>query len=144
MPATLKSANAVNITTAQTRSFRNAAPPRPRANKAKRHTSCTSRNGSETPMIMSTLLKDPPTLAPATRQADPTDDPDEQRCSGRALDAIVPLVRRHGTVPDDQQLAGYRANGSQRKSERRVRDTEGAEIPDTDGPGDKQRRAGSW
>ena len=133
-----KSANTANITTAHTTSFRNAALPRPRAKKAKRQTSCTNRNGSEIPTMLSTVRKDPPTLAPAMRQPIPTTIPAISAVPADPLDAITPLVRRYGTVPDDQQLSGYRPNGSQRKSERRVRHTEGAEIPGTDGPGDEQ------
>ena len=70
----------------------------------------------------------------------PDDDPCQQRCSGRALDAVTPLVRRQGTVPDDEQLTGYRSNASQRKRERRVRDTERAKIPNAKGPGDQEAK----
>ena len=88
--------------------------------------------------MLSTVRKGPPTRGAGNETTDPDDDSGHQRCSGRPLDAITPLVRRHGTVPDDQQLSGDRPNGSQRKSERRIRHAEGAEIPGTDGPGDEQ------
>src|SRR4029453_1711666 len=45
------------------------------AKKAKRQTSCTKRNGSEIPTMLSTVRKGSPTLTPASRQQTPTTIP---------------------------------------------------------------------
>src|SRR5215208_245824 len=70
--------------------------------------------------------------------SDSDDHSGYQRCSGRLRNAVTPFVRGDGTVSHDQQLPGYRPNGSQRERERRVGHTERAEIPGPDRPGNKQ------
>ena len=87
--------------------------------------------------MLSTVREGSPTPTARNETTNPDDHTGHQSGSGRPRHALTPFIHRYGTVPDDQQLSCYRPNGSQREREHRVRQSERAEIPRTDRPGDE-------